>query len=97
MMFPLVRDLADDAVPVTVTWRVLKVCRQQYYRWIDCPVTDAELDQAWLTKAVFDAHRDDPEFGYRFLAYEVRAAGWDVLDRRVSTSLRRVPAGITVS
>jgi transposase InsO family protein len=36
-----------------------------------------------LANAIFDAHRDDPEFGYRFLADEVRAAGWDVSDRVV--------------
>ena len=27
MMFPLVRELAVDGVPVTVTCRVLKLCR----------------------------------------------------------------------
>ena len=83
MMFPLVRDLAGDGIPVTVTCRVLKLCRQQYYRWLDHPITDAELDVAWLTNAIFDAHRDDPEFGYRFLADEVRAVGFDVSDRAV--------------
>ena len=83
MTFPLVRDLADDGIPVTVTCRVLKLCRPQYYRWLERPVSDAELDEAWLANAIFDAHRDDPEFGYRFLADEVRAAGWDVSDRRV--------------
>src|SRR5690606_34325955 len=72
MMFPLVRDLAEDGIPVTVTCRVLKLCRQQYYRWVEEPFTDAELDEAWLANAIFDAHRDDPEFGYRFLADEVR-------------------------
>src|SRR5690606_29759612 len=60
MMFPLVRDLADDGVPVTVTCRVLKLCRQQYYRWLERPITDAELDEAWLANAIFDAHGDDP-------------------------------------
>jgi transposase InsO family protein len=83
MMFPLVRELAGDGIPVTVTCRVLKLCRPQYYRWLDCPVSDAELDEAWLANAIFDAHRDDPEFGYRFLADEVRAAGHDVSDRVV--------------
>ncbi len=82
-MFPVVRELAEDGVPVAVTCRVLKLCRQQYYRWKDLPFTDAELDEAWLTNAIFDAHRDDPEFGYRFLADEVRAAGWDASDRTV--------------
>jgi putative transposase len=82
-MFPLVRELAADGVPVTVTCRVLKLCRAQYYRWLQRPVTDGQLDEAWLANAIFDAHRDDPEFGYRFLADEVRLAGHDVSDRVV--------------
>ena len=32
MMFPLVRELAVDGIPVTVTCRVLKLCRAHYYR-----------------------------------------------------------------
>jgi hypothetical protein len=83
MMYPLVRDLAGDGVPVTVTCRVLKISRQPYYRWVDSPLTDAELDEVWLANAIVDAHRDDPEFGYRFLADEVRAAGFEVSDRVV--------------
>ena len=83
MIFPVVRDLADDGIPVTVTCRVLKLCRQQYYRWLAEPFTDAELDEAWVANAIFDAHRDDPEFGYRFLADEVRAGGHEVGDRTV--------------
>jgi putative transposase len=82
-VFPVVRDLAVDGVPVTVTCRVLKLCRQQYYRWLNKPFTEAELDEAWLANAIFDAHCDDPEFGYRFLADEVRAAGFEVGDRTV--------------
>ena len=83
MMFPLVRELADDGIPVTVTCRVLKLCRQHYYRWLKQPVTDRELAEAWLANAIFDAHRDDPEFGYRFLADEVRDGGHDACDRTV--------------
>ena len=83
MMYPLVRELADDGIPVTVTCRVLKIARQPYYRWLAEPVTDAELDEAHLANAIFDAHRDDPEFGYRFLADEVRVAGHVACDRTV--------------
>jgi hypothetical protein len=83
MMFPLVRELADDGIPVTVTCRVLSLCRAQYYRWLKTPVTDGQLTEAWLANAVFDAHCDDPEFGYRFLADEVRHAGHVVSDRVV--------------
>ena len=76
-------ELAADGIPVTVTCRVLKLCRQDYYRWRTQPVTDALLEEAYLANAVFDAHADDPEFGYRFLADEVRAAGFEVADRTV--------------
>ena len=43
MMYPLVRELAGDGIPVAVTCRVLKIARQPYYRWLASPVTDAEL------------------------------------------------------
>ena len=46
-------------------------------------MSDAEWDEAHLMNAVFDAHRDDPEFGYRFLADEVRDAGFAVCERTV--------------
>ncbi len=82
-MYPLVRELAVDGIPVVVSCRVLKLARAAYYRWVSSPFTDAQLDQAWLTNAIFDAHRDDPEFGYRFLADEVRLADHDVSDRVV--------------
>lgn len=84
-MYPLVRELAaKDApirVPVTVTCRVLKIARQPYYRWLAAPVTDAELEQAYRANALFDAHRDDPEFGYRFLVDEAREAGEPMAER----------------
>jgi transposase InsO family protein len=83
MMYPLVRELAADGVPVTVTCRVLNLARQPYYRWLAHPITDAELDQAYLANAIFDAHRDDPEFGYRFLADEVRDVGHQACERTV--------------
>ena len=83
MMFPLVRELAHDRIPVTVTCRVLELCRADYYRWLDRPVTDNQVDEGWLANSIFDAHVDDPEFGYRFLADEVRDEGYDVSDRVV--------------
>jgi len=80
-MYPLVRDLAADGIPVAVTCRVLKLARQPYYRWLKQPVTRAELERAYRANALFDAHRDDPEFGYRFLADEARDAGQLMADR----------------
>jgi putative transposase len=85
MMYPLVRELAaKDApirVPVTVTCRVLGLARQPYYRWLEQPITDAELEETYRANALFDAHRDDPEFGYRFLLDEARDAGEPMADR----------------
>lgn len=81
MMYPLVRELAVDGIPVTVTCRVLDLARQPYYRWLAKPVTTAELAEAYLANALFDAHRDDPEFGYRYLADEARDAGHSACDR----------------
>ena len=81
MMYPLVRELAGDGIPVTVTCRVLKLARQPYYRWLADPISDRELTDAYLANALFDAHRDDPEFGYRYLADEARDAGHHACDR----------------
>ncbi|MFK5648069.1 IS3 family transposase, partial [Ornithinimicrobium sp. LYQ121] len=81
MMYPLVHELAVDGIPVTVTCRVLKIARQPYYRWLKEPVTDADLAAAYRADALFDAHRDDPEFGHRLLADEARAAGVGMCDR----------------
>ena len=43
MIYPLVRELAVDGIPVTVTCRVLKLARQPYYRWLVAPVTARDL------------------------------------------------------
>jgi transposase InsO family protein len=76
-----VSELAADGIPVAVTCRVLNIARQPYYRWLARPVTDTDLAQAYRADALFDAHRDDPEFGYRFLADEARAAGQPMVER----------------
>ncbi|MFG2630762.1 hypothetical protein [Streptomyces sp. NPDC048473] len=85
MMYPLVRELAAAAapfrVPVAVTCRVLGLARQPYYRWLARPVTDTELAEAYRANALFDAHRDDPEFGHRFLLDEAHAAGEPMAER----------------
>lgn len=81
MIYPLVRELAVDGIPVTVTCRVLKIARQPYYRWLAAPITASELEEAYRADALFDAHRDDPEFGYRFLVDEARDAGVVMAER----------------
>ncbi len=51
------------------------------YRWLASPVTGSELAEAYRANAPFDAHRDDPEFGHRFLPDEARAAGEAMAER----------------
>ena len=77
------KELAADGIPVAVTCRVLTLARQPYYRWLAAPITTSELDQAYLANALFDAHREDPEFGHRLLADEAARAGHRACDRRV--------------
>ena len=81
MIYPLVRELAGDGIPVAVTCRVLKLARQPYYRWLAAPVTASELARAYRANALFDAHRDDPEFGYRLLVDEAAANGHPMTGR----------------
>ena len=78
---PLVRELAEDGIPVTVTCRVLTIARAPYYRWLTQPVTSAERVEAYRANALFDAHRDDPEFGYRYLLDEAADAGQQMCER----------------
>ncbi|MBB4903695.1 hypothetical protein FHS37_007792 [Streptomyces griseostramineus] len=47
------KELAGDGVPVTVACRVLKLARQPYCRWLDQPVTDATLEEAYRANAFF--------------------------------------------
>lgn len=74
-------ELAADGIPVAVTCRVLKIARQPYYRWLDHPISAADIEAAYRANALFDAHRDDPEFGYRFLVDEARDAGVEMSER----------------
>ena len=68
MIYPLVSELADDGIPVTVSCRVLKLARQPYYRWKRDPVADAARLQARRMNVLFDGHADDATLGYRQLA-----------------------------
>lgn len=83
MSYPLVRDLAAEGIPVRLTCGVLGHSRQAYYAWLAEPIGPREFEDAYLTNALIDAHTDDPEFGYRFLADELERAGHQIGERRV--------------
>ena len=82
-MYPLVLDLADDDIPVTVTCRVPGFSKQAFYKWRADPVSRRDWDDAHLINAAVDIHHDDPEFGYRFLADELHERGVSAGENRV--------------
>lgn len=47
------------------------------------PISQRDLDDAYLTNALIDAHGNDPESGCRFLADELERGGQVVGERRV--------------
>jgi len=75
MMFPLVRDLAADNIPVAVTCRVLGFSKQAFYKWNANPVTQRDWDDAHLIQAAREIHQDDPAFGYRYIRDELAEQG----------------------
>ncbi len=65
-----------------LTCGVLGHSTQASCAWLPAPVSRRDLEDAHLTHALIDAHGDDPEFGYRFLADEVAGAGLVAGERR---------------
>ena len=84
MSYPLVLDLAVDKIPVAVTCRVLGFSKQAFYAWRQNPVSRRDWDDAHLINAATDIHRDDPAFGYRFIADELPAHGIEAGENRVA-------------
>jgi putative transposase len=82
--YPLVLDLAADGVPVAVTCRVLGFSKQAFYAWRQNPVSQRDWDGAQVINAALDVHRDDPAFGYRFIADELPARGIGAGENRVA-------------
>ena len=83
MSYPLVGDLAAEGIAVRLTCGVLGHSAQAYYAWAAAPISQRDLEDAYLTNALIDAHGDDPEFGYRFLADEVASVGLAAGERRI--------------
>jgi hypothetical protein len=85
MIYPLVRELAAEKIPVAVTCRVLGFSTQAYYKWLAQPVSQRDWDDADLINAAYDIHADNPAFGYRLIAVElreVRSESWRTQPRR---------------
>ena len=81
---PLVLDLAADGIPVVVTCRVLGFSKQAFYAWCKDPVPQRDWDEAHLINAALDVNRDDPAFGYRFIADELPGRGITAGENKVA-------------
>ncbi len=64
MIYPLVLELAADRIPGRGGLPVLGFSKQAFYRWRADPISQRDWDDAHLTDAAIDAHRDDPTLGY---------------------------------
>ena len=84
MIYPLVHELAAEKIPVAVTCRVLGFSKQAFYKWQADPVSQRDWDDAHLINAAYDIHHDDPAFGYRFIADELREQGFAAGENRVA-------------
>jgi putative transposase len=63
--------------------RVLQVSKQAYYQTMSRDVGRRDWDNAHITNTALDVHRDDPTFGYRFIADELVERGHRCSERRV--------------
>jgi transposase InsO family protein len=61
----------------------LRFSKQAFYQWRGNPVSQRDWDDAHLTNAAWDAHQDDPAFGYRFISDELNQAGLKAGENRV--------------
>jgi len=82
-MFPLVRELAAEGIPVRLTCGMLGFSSQAFYKWRRRPCSDRDWADAHATNVIIDVHADDPEFGYRFIADELEQLGHRSCERRV--------------
>ncbi len=56
MTYTFIAEECSD-LPVAVCCRAMKVATSAYYAWISKPVSDRDLDDAYLTNTIVDIHR----------------------------------------
>jgi putative transposase len=95
MIYPVVRDLAGDRIPVAVACRVLGVSTSGYYAWLDRPPGPrrrADLELVEIIRGVH--HRSGRTYGSPRVQAELRAGhGLRVGRARVARLMRA--AGLT--
>ena len=84
-MFPVVRELAADGIPVATACRVLQVSTSGFYEWNTRQPSPRVLEQAYLMNEIHDAHKASyGTYGHRRIHAEL------VLGKRLQVSCGRV-------
>ena len=85
MIYPVVRELAADGIPVAVACRVLEVSTSGYYEWDTRPASARAWEQAHLMDTIIDVHAASyGTYGHRRVLAEL------VLGQQVAVSHGRV-------
>jgi len=90
MIYPVVRELAADGIPVATACRVLEVSCSGYYEWRDRPVSARDLADAYLTNDIVDIHTaTQGTYGARRVHAELRLGqGYSVGGKRIARLMR---------
>ncbi len=83
-----VRELSREGIPVTGDLPGAPLLLQGYYKWLREPWPPRDYENAYLTNAAFDAHCDDPAFGYRFISDELERLDRESVSAECGASVR---------
>ena len=75
--------IAAGQATLSVAARVLGFSRQAFYKWRKQPVSASQHEENVLAQKIIALHREDPQFGYRFIADELHTQGMRISERRV--------------
>jgi putative transposase len=88
MMFPLVRELAWEGIPVSLSYRVLVFSRQGYYACRVDPVRERDWSNAHVINEIREIRKKDSTFGYRLITDELKNAHVVMGENRVQRLCR---------
>jgi putative transposase len=72
MIYPVVRELSAEGIPVAAACRVLQVSTSGFHEWNTRPPSPRDLEQAYLMNEIYDAHKaSHGTYGHRRIHAEL--------------------------